>query len=348
MFIYIIFVSRFKVMIVRNLLYILPFFAIFASIGFDYLSNRLQKYKLSYALKVIILLILFYSCSNVISASYNIKNKSDINLASELEKYIEQNKDKEFIFSSGVSSLLKHGINNNIKITDHSYFVFFKNEISYKIYKANINNQFTKIIGVDDVNFDYYPTWSGLDRIVVMKYSNVSDDMLLYSLKGITRKLTFDAENLTADSSGFLSTEFTNDTLVNNKSSSILSSLILSKRVDNRSDEEAHSGKYSVKLDKSKPYGFVCKLKVKMGSYYKFSVWRKNPEHTGFLVVGENNFFNRAWFAYGADNNGWELLYFDYLCDDNTIQELPVYVWQDTLSSVYFDDLTITSVEKPE
>ncbi|MEO8210027.1 MAG: hypothetical protein ABI840_05670, partial [bacterium] len=346
--IYVIFVSRFKVMIVRNLLYILPFFAVFAAIGFDYLTNSLQKYKLSNALKFILLILLFYSCSNVISGSYNIKNKSEINLASELENYIEQNKDKEFIFSSGVSSLLKTGVNNNVKPSERSYFVFLKNEISYRLYKSNIKNQFTKIIGVDDVNFDYYPNWCGADRIVIMEYDKVSDDMLHYALKGITRKVTFDAENLSTDSSGLLN-EFAGDTLLNNKSVNFTSDFILSDELVNRSDEDAHSGKYSVKVDKSNPYGFVGKLKLKKGSYYKFSVWRKNPKHTGFLVVGENNFFNRAWYDYDTDDNGWELLYLDYLCENSNIKELPVYVWQqDTLSPVYFDDLTITSVEKPE
>jgi len=343
MLIYIIFISKYKVMIVRNLLYILPIFAVFASIGFLYICNGLKKYKLNNALKVIMILILIYSCSDVVIAAYSIKNKSSINLAYELEKYLEKNKDKDFIFSKKVSSLLKQGIDNDSKPAENSYFVFFKNEIHYLFYEANINGRY-KIVGLDDVNFDYYPVWSGADRIVVMKYSSVSDDMLDYALNGTIHKMVSDAENFTADSTGFLSAEYINDSLIKDRSGSIHF-----KKGGHRSDEESLSGKYSVKLDKNNPYGFECRVKLKPGSYYKFSVWRKNPTQTGLLVAGENHYYNRSYYASETDSNGWQLLSFDYFCSDSSIEELPVYVWQqDTLSTVYFDDLTIMSVEKPD
>jgi len=352
--VYVIYVSTFNIMIIRNLLYLLPFLALFGSIGFAYVNDKLQKYKFNIAFKLVIILILFYSCSNVVIASYSIKNNSKINLSYELEKYRKQNQDKKLIYSLEVLSDLKVRNDTNLKPADNSYLVFYKDEIPFQVYNANIRNQFTEIIGIDDVNFDYYPTWSGKNRLVVMKYVNASDDILFYALKGkksfVNHKIICDAENLSADKSGLLSTEFINDSIIDNKSTRIFF-----EGFNTRNDKVARSGKHSFKLDTSNPFGLRCKFQVKKGNYYQFSVWRKNPNHTGSLVV-ENP---KEKFSYGSsespvsnassvDNHGWELLQFDFYATDNSPNELAIYIWQpDSLSSVYFDDFTIISFERP-
>lgn len=352
MLVYIIYISTFNVMIVRNLLYILPFLAIFSSIGFIYISNKIQNYKFGFAYKLIILLILFYSCSRVVVASYSIVNNSQISLSRELEEYSKQNKDKEFIYSLEAVSNLKVRSDINIKPTEKSYLVFYKDEIPMQLYKANINNQFTDIIGIDDVNFDYYPTWCGKNRLVVMKYLNASDDILFYALKGkkslINHKIICDAENLSANKSSFLSTELINDSIIDSKSASIFF-----EGVNTRNDKVARSGKYSFKLDKSSPLGIRCKVQVKSGNYYQFSVWRNNPNHTGCLVVDnskdKNPYGSYEFCVSDSVNDGWELLKCDFYATDITPDELSISTsLSDSLSAVYFDDLTITSFERPE
>jgi len=354
MLIYIIYLSSFNVMIVRNLLILLPFFAVFVSIGFLYISNKIQKYKFSIALKPVILILFFYSCSKIVVASFSTINNPEINLSREVEKYKEQNKDKELILSLEAASQLKVPFNSNINPTDKSYLVFYKNEIPMQLYTANIRNQFSDIIGIDDVNFDYYPTWSGKNRLVVMRYQNASEDILFYALKGkksiSVHKIICDAENLSSDNSGFLSKEFLNDTLINDKSTQILF-----EGVRTRSNELVRSGRYSFKLDKSNPFGPVFKIQVKKGNRYQFLVWRNNPDHNGCLVV--DNPQNK--FAYGSfddcitsvsemDKNGWELLQYDFYATDSSPAELSVYTrLSDSLSPAYFDDFTIVSYERP-
>lgn len=183
MLIYVVYVSSFSVMIVRNLLYILPFFAVLAAIGFDYLSNIIQKFKPGYAFRAIIIIMLIYSCTQVIAASLTIKNKSRFNVARELEKYMKANNDMEFILSSKVSSRLKVPKSTNIDPSENSYLVFFKSEVPFQLYTANKRDQFTEIIGIEDINFDYYPTWCGEDRIIIQKYLNASEDILYLTLK---------------------------------------------------------------------------------------------------------------------------------------------------------------------
>ena len=354
MLIYIIYVSSFNVMIVRNLLILLPFFAVFASIGFLYISSKIQKYKFNIALKPVILIIFFYSCSKIVVASFSAINSPETNLSRELEKYKEQNKDKELIFSLEAAEQLKVPFNSNINPTDKSYLVFYKNEIPMQLYTANIRNQFSDIIGIDDVNFDYYPTWSGKNRLVVMKYKNASEDILFYALKGkksfAVRKIVCDAENLSSDSSFFFANEFLNDSLLEVKSSRILF-----EGVRTRSNELARSGRYSFKLDKSNPFGPGFKIQVKKGNRYQFFVWRNNPDHNGCLVV--DNPKNK--FAFGSfgdcitsssekDKDRWELLQYDFYATDSSPAELSVYTWiSDIFSPAYFDDFTIVTYERP-
>ena len=112
-----------------------------------------------------------------------IKNKSRVNIARELEKYMKANNDREFILSSKVSSRLKVPKSTIIDPSENSYLVFFKSEVPFQLYTANKRDQFTEIIGIEDINFDYYPTWCGEDRIIVLKYYDASEDILYCTLK---------------------------------------------------------------------------------------------------------------------------------------------------------------------
>lgn len=183
MLIYVIYVSSFRVMIVRNLLYVLPFFAVLAGLGFDFISKSIPNYKSGYVFRLLIFLMLIYSCTHVIAASLTIKNKSRINSAREIEKYMKANSDKEFILSSKVSSRLKVPKNTEVNPSERSYLVFYKNEVPFQLYKANKRDQFTEVIGIEDINFDYYPTWCGEDRIIIMKYYDASEDILYCTLR---------------------------------------------------------------------------------------------------------------------------------------------------------------------
>lgn len=181
MLVYCIYVSTFSVMIVRNILYVLPFFAVFASIGFVQITGVFKNRKFGILTGVIIMSMLIYSCSYVVKSTWSIRNSVNDVISKDLDDYIKENSDKDFILSPKVSSRFYSGNYINKEPRDNSYLVFYKNEVPFQLYTANIRGQFIKIIGMDDVNFDYYPTWSGKDRIVIMKYSNASEQMI-YSI----------------------------------------------------------------------------------------------------------------------------------------------------------------------
>jgi hypothetical protein len=173
MVLYIAFVASFDVMIVRNLLVILPFFALLASLGCRYLGDWIQAGRVNVAIDIGISALLCYSCSSVVVASLSVYNKDKIDMAQEVQEYIQHNRGKKFYFSPKALAL-KNVQNNADTPSEGSYVMFFKDEIPYTQYRANVFNQFVRTIGVDDVNFNYYPTWSGVDRIVVARYDPVA------------------------------------------------------------------------------------------------------------------------------------------------------------------------------
>lgn len=180
MFIYIYYLSIFKVMIVRNILYVLPFFAVFVSLGFYCLLTVIQNRKIKYLFTTLILITLSYSCLNIFSASLTIRNKSKINSPKELYNYLKQNSDKHFVFSKKVLPLVGPDFKNTRPSQD-SYLVFYLKEIPFYNYTANIRNQFINVIGMEDININYYPTWSGDDRILIMKYCYATEEILDYT-----------------------------------------------------------------------------------------------------------------------------------------------------------------------
>lgn len=175
--VYIIFVSRFKVMIVRNLIYILPFFAVLFSVGIDWVVSKIRIEITKRTFIAVIFIVLGFSCSSVVIASMNVHNKDKINLAAELNAYISRNKTNKLYFSPQVLALT-NGQQNADSLNKSNYLLFFKDELPWQKYKANVHNQFEEIIGIDDVNINYYPTWSGDDRIIVIKYKKASENIL--------------------------------------------------------------------------------------------------------------------------------------------------------------------------
>ncbi|MFA6923220.1 MAG: hypothetical protein WC223_03110 [Bacteroidales bacterium] len=313
MLIYAIYVSFYKLMIVRNLLYILPYFAILSSFGFINISGIFKKFKLRISANILLLIVLLYSTSNVLASSLSIYNKKSFDLKKELNKYIKENVDKEFILSLNVSNIVNEN-NKPPKSLKNAYLVFYKSEIPYEMYTANIYNQFQKVIGIDDINLNYYPTWSGDDAIIIMKYINASKEILFYSLKRIK----------------------------------FINKYISSSDIEKTSKRVTYSDKYLTKVNKYNPYGIGCKIKLIKNTRYFFYVWRKNDKHTGSLVIDNNS---KLWKGTSevkkTDKNGWELLELEYFSNDTSIKELSLYTWQpDVNSDVYFDDLTVSFFTK--
>ncbi len=114
-----------------------------------------------------------------------------------------------------------------------------------------------------------------------------------------------------------------------------------------QSGEKAHTGNFSVKLTKEKPFGMTYIIEnFQPDEHFQASVWRLSENNNGVLVAQAED-VNKYYINQGEysikDNKGWELLMLDIIVPQNVKNEiLKVYVWNpDTVVPAYFDDLKI-------
>ena len=134
----------------------------------------------------------------------------------------------------------------------------------------------------------------------------------------IQDEISCDAETLDADSNKFIpsSTKFYDLSFGN---------------CNTQSDEKAHTGKYSIKLTKEKPFGMTYIIKdVQPDEHFQASVWRLSKNDNGHLVVQAEDvekFYISQMEVSKKDNKGWELLTLDIIVPQNIKNEiLKVYV----------------------
>lgn len=176
MALYIVFLSFFKVMLVRNVMYVLPYFAAMAAYGFFSLDNNIVKRETIAAAEGLFIILLLFSLQAVVDSSWSVYRKDRIDVKRELNSFLERNRGKHFIYSKSVSRLL--ALESDVPGTRDSYLMFFKDEVSWKYFEANRFRLYQTIAGPGDINFNYYPTWNGKDRIVILKAADARQGIL--------------------------------------------------------------------------------------------------------------------------------------------------------------------------
>ena len=120
-----------------------------------------------------------------------------------------------------------------------------------------------------------------------------------------------------------------------------------------QSNDYAHSGDFSMKLDNKHEYGFTIEIKnLQMDTRYKISVWRLIPKQDkttkSTLVISskENNFYQKESKSTNADDTDWELIEKWITIPPNSdVKNLKIYIWNPKEETVYFDDLLIEQVD---
>ena len=84
---------------------------------------------------------------------------------------------------------------------------------------------------------------------------------------------------------------------------------------------------------------------VKPGEHYTITVFRWSEKGNGLLVVSANNskeFYLKKPSTIEKLPNGWEKLTLDFYLNFKPADgELAVYLWNESKTPVYFDNLTI-------
>lgn len=119
---------------------------------------------------------------------------------------------------------------------------------------------------------------------------------------------------------------------------------------DMRSDEKAHSGRYSVKITPEKPYALTTKITpVTVGEHYYIDCY-KSADHADVCIVGsgENpDDFYVTNFQAGRIEHKWQKLSLNITIPLSlNHKELVVYIWNRSRKVSYIDDLKIVKTVK--
>jgi hypothetical protein len=179
-FIYILYFSSHVAMTVNNYLFILPFLAIFFSMGVDVLINYHSSKIYKFLLFFFLITIFSFNFHKINSANNSLKFNNKI-ITNQLKNYLIQNKNEKIIINSNVYKFLNEEDKQNlelININDVSKFDFllyvlpdyanYFAEVDKKFYNHLANNigVYSVIAGPNDINLDYFPTYMGFERVV--------------------------------------------------------------------------------------------------------------------------------------------------------------------------------------
>lgn len=179
MAIYTAYVSLFKVMLVRNLLYALPYFVVLAAYGLFALHERFKNKNGILVVDAVLLCLVAFSLHAIVTASWSIYRKDSIDMKKDLALFLGENGGKKYVFSKEVRPLLPSGYEPAHSKDDSAIFLMFLNSEVKDVHFPEIAfNRYKTIAGPQDVNYNYYPNWSGADRIVILKLKNANREML--------------------------------------------------------------------------------------------------------------------------------------------------------------------------
>jgi len=173
---YLLFFSLQRVFIARNLLVVAPFLAILVGRGSYFVWDLLHNWRFRWLWMALITTALLVNASWLIYSANTITDRKTDRFIRELATYIDNHPQTSYFVSDRVTqdlqSLDTTEHKNIVKTSfDQADFVIlyasegFSSKIEWPRNKPGLTS---RVFGTWEVNFDYYPTWSGDDRIVLL------------------------------------------------------------------------------------------------------------------------------------------------------------------------------------
>jgi dolichyl-phosphate-mannose-protein mannosyltransferase len=164
---------NYSVFIVRNFLLLAPFLAVLCARGLAEALLRLRWPVARFALAIMIGCALAANAAWLISAGESIRHHDDGAAALEAVAYVRDHPRTRFRVSPKVTSLAAErglALSANAVQGDADQVVFFARAEGERPTRWIVNDPWLTraVFGPREVNFNYYSTWEGPDRVVVM------------------------------------------------------------------------------------------------------------------------------------------------------------------------------------
>ncbi len=177
--------STLKVFIVRNFLIFLPFVALLIGCGTAFIVRSVKPRVLAYATVGVVAAVLLHNGLFLLSAARSISEDERARPVRLVDEYIDDHPDDRFALSPGVRRAFAEegrGIPSNARARGTSEpddYVFWYSQVEAISQTLTIwpttKRGYYRDFGSGEVNFDYYPTWPGRDRILVMTREELRD-----------------------------------------------------------------------------------------------------------------------------------------------------------------------------
>ena len=164
---------KYQIFVVRNFLLLAPFLALLSARGLAEALLRLRWPAARLALTIVVSCALVANAAWLISAGESIHHRDDGASAREAVTYVRNHPQTRFRVSPRVTSLATaRGLTlpANAVQADADEVVFFAPSESGDVTRWLVNDPWLTraVFGPREVNFNYYSTWSGSNRVVVM------------------------------------------------------------------------------------------------------------------------------------------------------------------------------------
>ena len=168
---YIVYMATNRVLIVRNLLILVPFVAILVAVAVDKLTRLFQSVTIRVAIPVAAATLLALNWPTFLHAASSMHDLDADHWRRSIATYVAAHPERRFTVSPRVAALLFEQPDARSAMTVYppersDAYIYVLGEHHARI--ANRRNAYRVVTGPDDVDLDYYPTWLGLERIVVV------------------------------------------------------------------------------------------------------------------------------------------------------------------------------------
>lgn len=168
---YIVYMATNRVLIVRNLLILVPFVAVLVAVALDRLARLFPSVTVRVAIPVVAAMLLALNWPIFLHAASSMHDLDAESWRRSIATYVAAHPDRRFAVSPRVAALLFERGEARSAVTVYppersDAYIYVLGEHHARI--ANRQNTYRVVAGPDDVDLDYYPTWLGLERIVVV------------------------------------------------------------------------------------------------------------------------------------------------------------------------------------
>lgn len=172
---YLVYMSMQRAMLIRNLLILVPFVAVYAGLGMGWLWRILQVRWLRILLIGVAVIMMSVNAMWLVYAAQSITYRHTDAHVNDLRAWVSQHPDTTYYATTRVVDTLGDDVPNNIT-SDLSMadevLAYLKEIQEVDPMPSNIPRLFTRQFGSWEANVDYY-TWHGDDKIVVMSIDAV-------------------------------------------------------------------------------------------------------------------------------------------------------------------------------